>query len=306
MSVTKLFTGVAVLLSVVGCKKDVDHKSYMVIDLTNRPPENISYLDEVPEGGWTTVHKTTSLVLRRISSGVFEMGGYPDGKRNDDSSISGWERKPFFNGPSRLVAVTRPFYIGVFEVTQRQYELVAGENPSQWNDGLQPVNMVRWIDICGVDGDSERSFIGRLRRLAGTERIHLPTEAQWELACRSQPGCARATEDVAKYGSCAENSSGLFGSNNVPRHVGSFIPNGNGVYDMQGNVWEWCRDVHGAIDYSCCTNPIGSGDSTFRTLKGGSWRAEVNVCVPNFRYSMPKTSRNDETGFRVVLEDEED
>lgn len=306
MCMTKLFTSAAMLLFAVGCKKvhdsDAANKPYMVIDLMRGPTENISYLDDVPEGGWTTVHKTTSLVLRRISAGVFEMGGCPQNEWDDDHLIGGWGSEPFFNGRSRTVAVTRPFYIGVFEVTQRQYKLVTGENPSQWVDDLQPVNMVRWTDICGVDGDSECSFLGRLRRMVGNERMDLPTEAQWELSCRSPAGYARETGDVAKYGSCWENSSGLFGSNNVPRHVGAFIPNGNGVYDMQGNVWEWCRDVHGPIDYSCCTNPIGCGDSSFRTLKGGSWRVEAAVCLPSFRYTMPKTSRNDETGFRVVWE----
>jgi len=231
---------------------------YLVVDLVGGMAAStfpVSHLSEVPIGGWTEEYKTTKLVLRRIDEGAFVMG-----KDQSDQS--------------HCVTLTDVFYIGVFEVTQRQWELVMGNNPSLFSHNAQrPVEcvsyeMIRgdkrgsaWPDSLEVDANS---FFGVLRGKTGIE-FDLPTEAQWEYACRA------GTKTKWSYGEDANGDYMWYTENSggTTHDVGVKIPNGWGLYDMYGNVCEWCLDWAGAITYG--TDPKGSHWASDRVRRGGSF-----------------------------------
>ena len=183
---------VAVILGAGGCLASdpvgssvrAENGLYMVVDLsggTSASNYPVSYLSGVPSDGWTDEYKTTKLVMRRIPAGTFTMGS-PSGElsRSDD------ERQ-------HRVTLTKDFYIGVFEVTQRQWELVMGNWPSYFSNTTyyqtRPVEQVTYSDIRGYsagthwpanDAVDAESFMGRLRAKTGLATLDLPTESQWE------------------------------------------------------------------------------------------------------------------------------
>ena len=208
-------------------------KLYMVIDLTKLGKEAISYLDETPKNGWGDEYKTTKMVLRRIAPGSFEYL------------------------PGKSFKITKPFYIGIFEVTQKQYEMTMKMNPSRFKGGMRPVEKVYYSDIRGNDKGKKNwpkdhqvdndSYLGKLRKKIGLE-FDLPTEVQWEYACRAGTtgdynidGIGpRDFERYFRYDRA--NKKDIGGPNEGHAKVGSFPPNAWGLYDMHGNVQEWCLD----------------------------------------------------------------
>ena len=237
---------------------------YCVIDLSDGPRAKkypVSYLSDMPKGGWSDEYKTTKLVLRRIEPGAFEMGA-PGGKKR--------------------VEIDKSFYLGVFEVTQKQWELVMGDRPSFWMGpqwSLRPVEQVshdrirgdhlgrKWPESDEVD---EGSFMWLLRQKTNL-RFDLPTEAQWEYACRAgtvtpfHNNCEMVNgrkdpslDKIARYlysGGWNEAKWGKYGygrirsgadrdceTTNGTAAVGSYLPNNWGLYDMLGNVYEYCLD----------------------------------------------------------------
>ena len=239
---------------------------YCVIDLSAGPNAGkypVSYLAAEPKGGWTDEYKTTKLVLRRIEPGKFKMGGEYE------------------------VTLTKPFYCGVFEVTQKQYELVTGSNPSKFKGDMRPVENVSYDHVRGKDEGAKwptssavdaSSFMGRLRARTGIDDFDLPTEAQWEYACRAgtksrYDNGGDSEEDLKKLGRFALNQKarGRKESNaDFARHepdgkggyaenhtvVGSYLPNAWGLYDMHGNVWERCLDWWSDLSGGA-TDPVG-------------------------------------------------
>ena len=207
---------------------------------------------------------------------------------------------------SSNVTLTKPFFCGLFEVTQRQYELVTGANPcssTQYGKGnTYPVhhvsyNMIRgssngakWPSSSAVDSSS---FMGKLRSRTGLD-FDLPTEAQWEYACRA------GTTTTYSYGSSANGNYMWYSSNSSSTHpVGSKSANPWGLYDMHGNVWEWCLDWYGTLAYG--TDPKGSSSGSRRVDRGGGWYLDADYCTSSYRGSHDPSNVNyDVIGFRLV------
>ena len=260
--------------------------TYCVIDLSagaNATSYPVTYLASPPSGGFNVdAYKTTKLVLKRLEAGTFKMQG------------------------SSNVTLTKPFFCGLFEVTQRQYELVTGSNPcssTEYGKGnTYPVhyvsyNMIRgssngakWPSSSAVDSSS---FMGKLRTRTGLD-FDLPTEAHWEYACRA------GTTTTYSYGNSANGNYMWYSSNsNSKAHtVGSKNANPWGLYDMHGNVWEWCLDWDGTLAYG--TDPKGSSSGTARVNRGGSWNAYADVCISSYRGNGTPPLEFNSIGFRIA------
>lgn len=256
---------------------------YVVVDLsggTSAKTYPVTALAAPPAGGWTDEYKTTKLVLRRIEAGSYKMNG------------------------SYNVTISQPFYMGVFEVTQKQYELVTGTNPSYYEGNARPVERVSWNMIRGSNNwpndktVSNTSFMGKLRTKTGFT-FDLPTEAQWEYACRagttSKYNNGGDTEaDLKTLGRYASNG----GSASQHAKVGSYLPNAWGLYDMHGNVWEWCLDWYGSL-YSG-TDPVGPTSGSYRVFRGGGWSSGAGSCASSYRGYDDPSYTDGYGGFRLA------
>ena len=269
---------------------------YLVVDLTGGTDAKnypVSYLTGEPNGGWTDEYKTDKLVMRRIESGKFDMGSPEDEQGRKDQKMQ------------HKVTLSKAFYIGVFEVTQRQWKLVMGSNPSNFKDNsdIYPVEQVSYLDIRG-SGDGAKwpvnnsvdatSFMGKMRAQAG-KAFDLPTEAQWEYACRAgRTGVNAGKDDLDDMVWYNDNSSGK------THPVGQKKANAWGLYDMRGNVWEWCLDWHETYAPSA-SDPRGASSGKCRIPRGGSWNSAANGCRAVSRLVYYPNNRRSYLGFRVVL-----
>jgi formylglycine-generating enzyme required for sulfatase activity len=212
--------------------------------------------------------------------------------------------------PQHEVRITRPFYLGVHEVTQGQYQAVMGQNPSHFkgSDDL-PVERVSWLDavrFCNKLSEREgRKSCYRIEgyavTIAGGDGYRLPTEAEWEYACRA------GTTTRFSFGD-DENALGQYAwySANASRQthpVGEKPPNGFGLYDMHGNVWEWCWDGYdpGYYKRSPAVDPPGPGAAPARVLRGGGWIDVPRHARSAYRFRNVPGNRNDDLGFRLAL-----
>ncbi|MDE0867344.1 MAG: formylglycine-generating enzyme family protein [Rubripirellula sp.] len=208
------------------------------------------------------------------------------------------EYAAYVPGPGRLrheVTLTKPFKMGVHEVTQTQYEQVMGVNPSRFKFGAYyPVEKVSWDDAL--------EFCRRLSDLpaekAAGNVYRLPTEAEWEYACRAGTTTKYSfgddEADLGDYGWYSENSG------RTTHPVGGKLPNAWGLYDMHGNAWEWCQD---RWDYpsGAVTDPTGPSSGSDRVYRGGSWYYTAGYCRSAHRYRHDPWYRSSNIGFRVSL-----
>ncbi len=246
-----------------------------------------------------------------IPAGKFTMGS-PKEEKEYIRKTFGKEAGDFADlGEPHEVEITRPFYMGAFEVTQEQYEKVVGKNPSRFNkdqDGgpTHPVETVSWeeaVEFCKrLSEMEEEKRAGRVYRL--------PTEAEWEYACR---GGAKEYA-VFHFGNSLSSTQANFdggrpygGAEKGPyvgaiKPVGSYKPNGFGLYDMHGNVWEWCQDWYDKDYYknSAIRDPQGPEKGEARLLRGGSWSDVGWLCRSANRYWIAPGDRYNIFGFRVV------
>ena len=217
---------------------------------------------------------TTSIELVLIPGGTFQMGS---------TSSESYDRER----PVHPVTLSS-FYIGKYEVTQGQWLAVMGDNPSHFKKGDNyPVEQVSWDDC--------QEFIQKLNQLTG-KRYRLPTEAEWEYAARGGTSGDRYgnIEDIAWYD---DNSGGS------TQPVGVKQPNAYGLYDMLGNVWEWCQDWKGPYTSGAKTNPTGPSSGSYRVLRGGSWRNSASrVRAPNRHGHTPDNRYNSNLGFRLAMD----
>ena len=198
--------------------------------------------------------------------------------------------------PQHTVQITRPFYLGAHEVTQREYEQVLGENPSRFKDPKNPVDRVSWHNAV--------AFCKRLSQSDGVMH-RLPTEAEWEYACRAGSRTPFHTGETVATDQANYDGDDVYGNGRkgIDRKkttpVGSFAANAFGVCDMHGNVWEWCQSLYRPYPYRSDDGREDPGAEGRRVLRGGSWyNRPKNVRSSNRDDDDPaKTHRI--SGFRV-------
>jgi len=251
---------------------------------TEQPATDVGFAVEITN--------SIDMKLALIPAGEFVMGTrkeqidriiglYPDAKRE-------WFEDEC---PPHRVRITKPFYLGVCEVTQGEYEKVMGKNPSGFQGASNPVETVSWAEAV--------EFCKRLSAKEG-KTYRLPTEAEWEYACRAGTttlyGFGDDPATLGEYGWNRDNS----GRKTHP--VGEKKPNAWGLYDMHGNVSEWCRDWYGEDYYakSPPTDPQGPSHASYRAVRGGCWSDGAGVCRSALRFWLEPGLRRDLLGFRVA------
>ena len=195
---------------------------------------------------------------------------------------------------------SRNYYMGKYEVTQAQWQAIMGNNPSFRTDSPScPVENVSWSDI--------QAFIQRVKDKTG-KTYRLPTEAEWEYACRAGSAMSFST------GSCLDGSQANYDASKPYKNctkgasegqtiaVGSFSPNDFGLHDMHGNVSEWCADWYGAYGKNSEANPKGANSGKYRVIRGGSATDEAAKCRSAARSNSSPNKRYNSVGFRLVLE----
>jgi formylglycine-generating enzyme required for sulfatase activity len=249
---------------------------------------------------------SAALNMVAIAPGTYQRG----------SSVTPLNVAPYSNQadaqPVHPVTISRPFWIGRFEVTQAQYQSVMGSNPSFFqgpsypNAAQRPVERVTWsnaVAYCTALTASEQAA----GRVPAGYVYRLPTEAEWEYCCRAGTTTEfyfGATLDCGQAKVAYSHHSNLVCGSNQAAVVGSFAPNAWGLHDMHGNVWEWCQD---GWDFSAnypsgaVTDPhVASGP--YRVLRGGSWRYYSSDCRSSFRLGeVPAHANYYDLGFRIVL-----
>ena len=216
--------------------------------------------------------------------------------------------------PQTRVTITRSFKMGQFELTQAQYQAVMSNNPSYYS-GVpdRPVEQVSWTDAANYC-----ALLTASQRLAGclppAWAYRLPTEAEWEYACRAGATTAFAYGQALRSGMAdfdgREEYDATLGTefnptgvvNDQTSVVGGHAPNAWGLYDMHGNVWEWCLDWFGdQLPGGSVTDPQGPESGLYRVLRGGCWYDDASICRSASRGSGDPAYRGGDTGFRVVL-----
>jgi formylglycine-generating enzyme required for sulfatase activity len=192
--------------------------------------------------------------------------------------------------PERKVTLSKPFYLGKFEVTQEEWYAVMGNNPAKFKGRKNPVENVSWNDV--------QTFISRLNAKEGTNKYRLPTEAEWEYAARagttSEYSFGNNASQLGQYAWYDDNSG------NQTHPVGQKKPNPWGLYDMHGNVWEWVQDWYGDYPKSAVTDPAGPSSGDDRVLRGGSWYFSARYLWSAGRNCFTPNTRSELFGFRLA------
>ena len=220
-----------------------------------------------------------------VKAGSFQMGSASGGDNNER--------------PVRTVEITRDFWMGKFEVPQRQYQALMGSNPSRFKGDDLPVESVSWNDavrFCQELTNRERAA----GRLPQGLVYRLPTEAEWEYAARG----GHLARETTYAGSDDLDSVAWYegNSNSRTQRVGTKAPNGLGLHDMSGNVWEWVHDLYqGNYSGLSTTDPSGPSSGSARVFRGGSWTFSATDCRVACRSNWPQSLTYFDLGFRVVV-----
>lgn len=214
-----------------------------------------------------------------VSGGTFTMGGTSE-QGNDAYT----DEKPTHN------VTLSSYYICKYEVTQALWRAVMGSNPSKFKGDNLPVEYVSWNDC--------QTFINRLNSYTG-RNFRLPTEAEWEFAARGgnysrhyKYSGSNYISDVAWYDGNSDNRT---------HPVGTKQANELGLYDMSGNVWEWCSDWYGSYSSYSQSDPIGANSGSYRVIRGGSWNDSARYCRSSFRINNSPGYSRYSLGLRLVL-----
>ena len=240
-------------------------------------PPPTAKIETQPE---TEITNDLGMTFVLIPAGTFMMGSPAN------------EKDRFGDEQQHQVTISRPFNLQTTPVTQGQWERVMGDNPSYFKECGEdcPVEQVSW-------GDAQE-FITKLNQMEKTDKYRLPTEAEWEYACRAGSTtrfCFGNDEaGLGEYGWYRDNFRGK------THPVGKKKPNAWGLYDMHGNVWEWCQDWYGEYPAGSVSDPTGPHSGTYRVLRGGSWYEDARSARSALLDSGDPDNRDNDTGFRVA------
>lgn len=254
-----------------------------------------------------------------VQPGTFIMGSEEEEADDDEK-------------PEHLVSLTRPYYIGLYPITQAIWKaLMNGHNPSHFKGDDRPVEQVSWLDIVegGQDEEVPEAFLTRLNRLCPHPdapevlrhfRFRLPTEAEWEYAAKGGHLTALSDAEIDNPLKAAQRYSLYAGSDKLKevgwydlnshsetKAVGLKQPNELGLYDISGNVEEWCTDWFDSDYYAACAkkgiveNPTGPENGSYRVCRGGNWADDPRDCRSAFRDLWSPSLRYGYVGFRLVF-----
>jgi WD40 repeat protein/formylglycine-generating enzyme required for sulfatase activity len=222
-----------------------------------------------------TFKNSIGMTFQLIPPGTFTMGAAPDSE------------------PLHTVTISRPFYMGIHEVTQANYQKIIGENPSEFKGDNKPVEKVSW--------NAATSFCNKMNERMATPKsgLHyrLPTEAEWEYACRS------GTAGLYSFSNGNLADYAWYKGAGSSQNVGERLPNPWGMHDMHGNVFEWCHDWLGDYPTNNATDPQGPTEGSRKVFRGGSWYTSSWANRSDVRHSqIPTWDSSSDMGFRIVLE----
>jgi formylglycine-generating enzyme required for sulfatase activity len=265
------------LVAVVGCGPDTKPEDQPASpEETVSSPETPNGSDEPSAKAGVSIVNSIGMEFKPIPAGTFMMG-------DANSTLS---KQP------HQVTLTQAFELGVYEVTQEQYEAVMGTNPSEFKGPQNPVEQVNWDDAV--------EFCRKLSALPAEKAAgyvyRLPTEAEWEYACRggttTEYSFGDSDSELGDYAWYDKNS----GDKTHP--VGGKKPNAWGMYDMHGNVFEWCQDWSDAYPSDAVTDPTGAASGGSRVCRGGSWYNPSFPCRSASIWNITPAERS--RGFRVL------
>ena len=289
------YAPVMVTFADYGVEKVESNRTYELIVVTypqyaitpNMTNQSLDSQQSTPQTHLTVSDNTISIPVKdgisidmvRVEAGTFTMGATPEMK------------DPFDNEkPTHQVTLTNDYYIGKYEVTQALWQAVMGNNPSGFKGDNLPVEKVSWDDC--------QEFISKLNKMTG-KKFRLPTEAEWEYAARGgkksrgyQYSGSNNFSDVVWY---IENSG------SKTHAVGTKQGNELGIYDMSGNVWEWCQDWYGSYNSTSQVNPTGANSGSYRVLRGDCWDDAAKYCRSSYRGLNSPGHRSHCIGLRLVL-----
>ena len=284
-----------------GVEKLESNRTYELIVVTypqHAITQNVTnqYLDSqqsTPQTHLTVSDNTISIPVKDgisidmvcVEAGTFKMGATPEMKKP-------WNEEKL----AHQVTLTNDFYIGKYEVTQALWQVVMGKNPSYFKGNNLPVEKVSWDDC--------QEFISKLNRITG-KKFRLPTEAEWEYAARGgKKSCGyqySGSNDISDVAWCLGNSGSNTHDFGNTHAVGTKQANELGIYDMSGNVYEWCQDWFGTYSSSSQVNPTGANSGSGRVRRGGSWFGLAGWCRSSSRILSPPDRCGFDIGLRLVL-----
>ena len=290
--------------------------TYLVFDLTSN---TVGYSTTAPSAAEGAVTKLTQVWFRRVEPGTFVMGSSSSEPYHSEYAASEVEH---------TVRITKPFYMGVFEFTQKQFETIAGYNPVEmwaYIGDTKPVENVSYDDLRGENVGATwpqytdhrvdtNSFFGVFRARFGNQFIFdLPTDAQWEMACRDKGDGTYWGSGVWNDGSAIKGTNPDSNldklanydgdSSPVPHEVGTKTPNRIGLYDMHGNVDEVCLDIWSQDISSYTVDPVGPfpRENLYRVVRSGDCSTDAKECRAAHRSFLFPNNRLSEDGFRALL-----
>ena len=240
--------------------------------------QRTSALQLPPKDRRTYTVNGISFTMVTVEGGTFTMGATPE------------QQDPYDNEKPAHQVTLSTYAIGETEVTQALWKAVMGSNPSEWKGDNLPVDNVSWEDC--------QEFMRKLNALTG-EQFRLPTEAEWEYAARG----GRRGKGYQYSGSDTPGDVAWYDGNSGGRQthpVGTKRANELGLYDMSGNVWEWCQDWYGDYGSTAQTDPTGPVSGSNRAFRGGDWDSFTRFCRVAFRGWSGASNRGSGLGFRLA------